>query len=160
MKTNPATPRKSRVFTRHDLYRHRSPLDENRDIHFRKTGADASAAGANYFRENERLSGRWRADQNKTANTYVIENQRTQSTYLFGAVCPEQGTGARSCRVNTRDLRGFAGLVFILTSESPQGALGPPLQVVFVFIGKARFNGLERYNRGPFVHRAHTKFSH
>jgi hypothetical protein len=44
MKTSPATPRKSRVFTRHDLYRHRSPLDEGRGIHLIKAAAARSAA--------------------------------------------------------------------------------------------------------------------
>src|SRR3974390_3077319 len=42
IKTKAATPRKSRVFTRHDLHQDRSPLDESHGIHLIKAAVACS----------------------------------------------------------------------------------------------------------------------
>jgi hypothetical protein len=41
--------------------------------------------------QKNKLTYRW---ARKGSRPRAIHDQRTQSTYLFGAVCPERGTGA------------------------------------------------------------------
>jgi hypothetical protein len=41
--------------------------------------------------QKNKLTYRW---TRKGSRPHAIHDQRTQSTYLFGAVCPEHGTGA------------------------------------------------------------------
>ena len=45
--------------------------------------------------QKNKLTYRW---ARKGSRPRATHDQRTQSTYLFGAVCPELGTGAGSCR--------------------------------------------------------------
>ena len=44
-----------------------------------------------WVREKNKLTYRW---ARKGSRPRAIHDQRTQSTYLFGAVCPERGAGA------------------------------------------------------------------
>ena len=56
--------------------------------------------------QKNKLTYRW---ARKGSRPRAAHDQRTQSTYLFGAVCPERGAGAALGGVLQKELAGLLG---------------------------------------------------
>ena len=83
--TNAATPRKSRVFTRHDLHQDRSPLDECHGIHLIEAAAACSAAAAAHWKKSSHSFLRVRPSRrrNKLETAYSLRPS-DQDTFDIG----------------------------------------------------------------------------
>ncbi len=88
-------PKKPRTTSEGDLFRARLDQIINLKHELVQLAAGSTGIGSRTrcgsVRRTSKLTYRW---ARKGSRPRAIHDQRTQSTYLFGAVCPELGTGA------------------------------------------------------------------